>query len=164
MAASRARTLDSPPLLTIIALLIANALGAYHADWLGFSGLSEQVQPHTVGVPKVPGTTLAAAQLGQIMTLGWLNVVPAVGEELGWRGYLVRALLPLGQPAAFLVSGILWGLWYAPLLVLGYNYPDIPVVASFLMMICYCTVLGTLLSWLRLTSHSIWPAAIAHGS
>ena len=62
-----------------------------------------------------------------------------------------------------LTTGVLWGLWHAPVLVLGYNYPTVPAVVAFIMMMCFCTLVGVLLAWLRLASRSVWPAAIAHG-
>ncbi|WP_243792361.1 CPBP family intramembrane glutamic endopeptidase [Saccharopolyspora gloriosae] len=152
-----------PPVLMLAALALGALFGVYHADWTGFSGLSEQFgfAESAAGAP--PASSLALVQVLQVMVLGWLNVIPAFGEEIGWRGYLTSALLPLGQPAAFLVTGILWGLWHAPLLILGYNYPNAPIVVAFLMMVCFCSLLSALLGWLRLATDSVWPAAIAHG-
>ncbi|GAA2348503.1 CPBP family intramembrane metalloprotease [Saccharopolyspora halophila] len=154
-----------PPIAAMLALAVGYMLGVYHADWTGLSGLAERSAPEIVGQPEsqtVP-TSLALTQIGQIFLMGWVHAVPALGEELGWRGYLTKALLPLGQPGAFLTTGALWGLWHAPILILGYNYPSVPIVVAFIMMICFCVLVGTLLSWLRLASGSVWPAAIAHG-
>lgn len=153
-----------PLLAVLLALLVGYLLGVYEADWTGFSGLAEQTGATVVGeqTRKAP-TTLALSQLGQIFLLGWVHTLLALGEELGWRGYLVKALLPLGQPGAFLITGVLWGLWHAPILPRSYNYPTVPVVVSFLMMGCFCALVGVLLSWLRLASDSVWPVAIAHG-
>ncbi|GAB3684919.1 CPBP family intramembrane glutamic endopeptidase [Saccharopolyspora tripterygii] len=153
-----------PLLAALLALLVGYLLGVYEADWTGFSGLAEQAGTTVVGEQnQTAPATLAASQLGQMFLLGWVHTLLALGEELGWRGYLVKALLPLGQPGAFLVTGVLWGLWHAPILLLGYNYPTVPIVVSFLMMGCFCVLVGVLLSWLRLASDSVWPAAIAHG-
>ncbi|WP_019855267.1 CPBP family intramembrane glutamic endopeptidase [Actinopolyspora mortivallis] len=151
------------PVAMMLALLVGWALTVYDAHWLDFSGLPGQLR-FTL-TEDSPGSAVSglALLLVNVFVFGWLNVIPAVGEELGWRGYLTRALLPLGQPGAFLVTGVLWGLWHAPLLVLGYNYPTIPVVAAFVMMIVFCGLVGTLLGWLRLASGSVWPAAVAHG-
>ncbi|MFR9729575.1 CPBP family intramembrane glutamic endopeptidase [Saccharopolyspora sp. MS10] len=148
-----------PLVLMLLALLLGSLLGVYRADWTGFSGLAEQFGSAGEGIPP----SLVLVQFVQVVLLGWLNVLPAIGEEIGWRGYLTSALLPLGQPAAFLVTGLLWALWHAPLLILGYNYPNAPVVVAFIMMGCFCVLLSALLGWLRLASGNVWPAAIARG-
>lgn len=152
-----------PPLTMTLALAVGYLLGVYQADWSGFSGLAAQTQLGSLGEAGSSPATLAITQIVQVLTLGWLNVIAASGEELGWRGYLLPALLPLGQPGAFLVTGVLWGVWHAPVLLLGYNYPTVPIVVSFIMMVCFCTLVGVLLGWLRLASGSVWPPAIAHG-
>ena len=41
----------------------------------------------------------------------------ALGNELGWRGYLLPRLMPLGRIPAYLISGVLWGLWFLPLII-----------------------------------------------
>ncbi|WP_344679855.1 CPBP family intramembrane glutamic endopeptidase [Saccharopolyspora taberi] len=153
----------APPVVMFLALVVGYALGVYEADWTGFSGLAEQTRSVVVGAPPEPAGALALSQIAQVFLLGWLNIIPAFGEEWGWRGYLTHALLPLGQPGAMLTTGVLWGLWHAPVLVLGYNYPTVPVVVSFFMMVCFCVLVGVLLSWLRLASGSVWPAVVAHG-
>ncbi|GAB3277111.1 CPBP family intramembrane glutamic endopeptidase [Parasphingorhabdus pacifica] len=152
-----------PPVVMLLALLVGDLLGVYHADWTGFSGLAEQNHTEVIGEPETSPNTLALTEVAQVFLLGWFNVAAAFGEEWGWRGYLLPNLIPLGQPGAFLVTGVLWGLWHAPVLVLGYNYPTVPVVVSFIMMVCFCTLVGVLLGWLRLVSRSVWPPAIAHG-
>jgi membrane protease YdiL (CAAX protease family) len=155
-----------PPLAMLLALLVGYLLGVYQADWVGFSGLVEARQQVVVGEQQQQQESpawLVVVELAKVFFLGWLNTIPALGEELGWRGYLNRALLPLGQPGSFLVTGVLWGLWHAPLLMLGFNYPTVPIVVAFFMMVGFCVLVGVLLGWLRLASSSVWPAAIAHG-
>ena len=85
----------------------------------------------------------------------------SLGEEWGWRGYLLPKLLPLGQWPALLISGAIWGIWHAPLIVLGANYPGHPVLGILLMTI-NCTIIGTILGWTRLATGSIWPAVLGH--
>jgi len=46
-----------------------------------------------------------------------------LGEEYGWRGYLLRKLLPLGEVKAGIVVGVIWGAWHLPALLAGLNYP-----------------------------------------
>ncbi len=92
-----------------------------------------------------------------------INSLPAFGEELGWRGYLLPKLLFLGELRACLASGAIWGLWHAPVIVQGYNFPRHPL-AGVLIMTVGCALLGTILGWLRLRSGSVFTATLAHGT
>ncbi|SFT55412.1 CAAX protease self-immunity [Actinopolyspora lacussalsi subsp. righensis] len=151
------------PVAMLLALLVGWALTVYDAHWFDFTGLPGQLR--FALTDQAPDSAFVGGLLlvSHVFVFGWLNVIPAAGEEWGWRGYLTPALLPLGQPAAFLITGVLWGLWHAPLLILGYNYPTVPVVAAFIMMIIFCVLVSALLGWLRLASRSVWPAVVAHG-
>lgn len=40
-----------------------------------------------------------------------------IGEEFGWRSYLLEKICPLGRWKALLVSGVIWSLWHAPALI-----------------------------------------------
>ncbi|GAB1818257.1 CPBP family intramembrane glutamic endopeptidase [Herbidospora sp. RD11066] len=90
-----------------------------------------------------------------------LLLLPALGEELGWRGWLVPRLRRYGIWAAFLLSGVIWGVWHAPYTLLGYTYPNLGAWAV-LTMTGLCVVYGIILAWLRLSSGSVWPAAVSH--
>ena len=90
----------------------------------------------------------------------------ALGEELGWRGYMMPKLIGLvGKPKALLIGGIIWGLWHAPLTCVGHNfgmdYPGFPYVGIILMCLM-CTALGTILTYVTIKTGSIWPAAFMH--
>ena len=107
---------------------------------------------------------LIATQVGAAITLAPLfNMLFAMGEELGWRGFLLPQLLPLGQWKAIILSNVVWGLWHAPAIIQGHNYPGYPVAGVF-MMIVFTVLLGTILSWLYLNTKSPWAPALAHGS
>ena len=105
---------------------------------------------------------LAQSVVG-ILLAPFINALFAVGEELGWRGFLLPKLLPLGQWKAILISGVIWGVWHAPVIVQGHNYPGYPILGIF-MMIVLTILLGTILSWLYLETLSPWASALAHGA
>lgn len=92
----------------------------------------------------------------------------ALGEEIGWRGYLLPIFLKLmNKQKAVLLDGILWGLCHAPLIYFGFNYGldywSAPYTGM-LMMVLVCIVLGVWLSYVTIKSNSVIPASILHGS
>lgn len=92
-----------------------------------------------------------------------INFVFGLGEELGWRGFLLPRLMPLGKPAAYLVLGLLWGLWHAPLILAGLNYPGQPL-PGILMMCLVCLAFGAFLNEMTLHYRSSILAGFLHGA
>ena len=96
-----------------------------------------------------------------------LNLLSTFGEEFGWRGYLQPKLMPLGGRAAVLVTGVIWGVWHWPVILMGYNYgldyPGAPWLGP-LAMVWFTVVTGVIIGWLAIRGGSVWPAAIAHGA
>ena len=111
---------------------------------------------------------LAATVLSAVTVAPFINMVPAFGEELGWRGMLFPLLCKrMSQRAAVLVSGVIWGLWHAPVIAMGHNYgmgyPGFPIT-GILMMVLACIAMGSIMGYLRLRTGSVWPCALAHGA
>lgn len=98
-----------------------------------------------------------------------IGLVVAVGlalaEEIGWRGYFLPHLAGIGRTRALLLSGCLHGCWYLPLMLLTpYYHGDGSrwlIIPRFLLTL---TAAGVFYGYLRLTSHSLWPVAVAHGA
>ena len=155
----------APVVLVFAAVLLAGAFGWIRLDLLGFSGFEEVLRAHAPeGTPLPPAGLLIGAQLVSIpVAAATVNALAAFGEELGWRGFLVPALRPLGTAPALLLSGLVWGLWHAPIILLGYNF-DRPDLLGVLLMTGGCIAWGVLFGWLRLRSGSVWPAVFAHGA
>jgi len=157
-----------PVALILVALPIGAALGVYPADFAGLSGfralVDAQLSAADVGELPIPFEVLVALQFVQVFLGVGITLIPALGEELGWRGWLLPKLLRLGTVPAILVSGVIWGLWHAPLILLGYNYPTAPGWLGLLCMIGMCIVVGGVFGWLRIRGGSVWPAAVAHAA
>lgn len=98
--------------------------------------------------------------------LSLANIIPAFGEEWGWRGYLVPKLLKRFRVLpTMIISGVIWGLWHLPLTIMGHNYGlgyvGYPIL-GILAMCWMCCCLGVFFSYLTLRTGSCIPAAIAH--
>ncbi|WP_159623632.1 CPBP family intramembrane glutamic endopeptidase [Ruania rhizosphaerae] len=163
-----AATLFAFAVLPFAAVFLGAALGMIQLDLEHLSAAQAQLQQ--IEAQAGPGGT--AGMTPQMLLLVSIAAVPinalvssaaAFGEELGWRGWLVPNLLPLGRWPALLISGVIWALWHAPIILLGYNfgYTDARGLA---LMIGFCVPLGVLLGWLRLRTASVWPAVVGHGA
>lgn len=153
----------APPLLVALGILLSAALGFVQLDltFAAFAAELEKAVP--AGTPLPPVQVIVFAQLAMIPVGGLFNSLFAFGEELGWRGWLLPALRPLGTWPALILSGVIWGLWHSPVILLGYNFGRTDITGV-LFMVGGCVAWGILLGWLRLRSASVWPAVIAHGS
>lgn len=154
--------------ISLAAVFLAAAVGAVRLDLTGFSGFAELIhaQLAAAGVTQalpLPIGVLVALQLLTLPVGALVNGLATIGEELGWRGWLLPSLRPLGTWPALLISGAVWGLWHSPLILLGYNFGE-PNLLGVLLMTLGCTAYGVLIGWLRLRSGSVWPAVFAHGA
>ena len=150
-----------PLILVIAAGILTWALGVGKLD-LEFSAI-RQAMALAAG-PQLPPLLIVALQMLVALTVGPLfNTLFALGEELGWRGYLLPKLMPFGQWPAILLSGAIWGIWHMPAILQGHNYPNQPLAGVF-MMIAFCVLFGTIASWLYLRTRSPWAPALLHGS
>ena len=106
---------------------------------------------------------LAITIVGSLFAGLTINAFFAFGEEIAWRGFLPRVMSDWGFWKKSLIIGIIWGFWHAPLVLMGHNYPDHPIIGVF-MMILLCVVMTPVFLYLREKSGSTMVAAIAHGT
>lgn len=162
----------APPLIVALAVFLSAAFGLIPLDLVNFSGFAAMLDAQLAALDPAlreqagelpPVGLIVAAQLLAIPMGAIMNSLFAFGEEIGWRGWLLPALLPLGTWPALLISGVIWGLWHSPLILLGYNFgfTDWRGVA---LMTAGCVAWGALLGWSRLRTGSVWPAVVGHGA
>jgi len=102
--------------------------------------------------------------LGQALVAAvTVNAIAAWGEEVGWRGYMLRALAPLGFWRSSLLIGVIWGVWHAPIIVMGHNYPEHPFIGVG-MMIVFCVLMSPLIQHVTQRAGSVLVAAVFHGA
>ena len=110
-----------------------------------------------------PSALPAAVPWPLLLMIAALLTTPIFwGEEFGWRGYLQVRLLGRQPLAAAVATGLLWGLWHAPLYLLG-NSPERPLVGLPIFLVS-ATLLSIIFGWLRLSTGSVWSTSLAHAA
>ena len=101
-----------------------------------------------------------------LATLGFLiNVVYALGEELGWRGLLVPELAKVTSfGGTVAVSAAVWALYHYPLILFGDYHSAAPRWWSLLFFTLDVGAVSVIFAWLRLRSGSVWTGVILHAS
>jgi membrane protease YdiL (CAAX protease family) len=85
-------------------------------------------------------------RVAEISPLALGLAVLVVGEELGWRGFLVPLLMTrMSAMRASLLIGLLWGFWHLPNFYLpGYPQQGLPLLAFVLSTVAYSVVFSFL--------------------
>lgn len=112
----------------------------------------------------VPGWVMMLTSIVSALLAGiTINALFAFGEEYGWRFYMVDALRGKKFIVAALVIGAVWGIWHAPLILMGHNYPD-GRIAGIFMMVLFCILGGIVELYFVVKSGTFWPAIFIHGT
>ncbi|QCC46285.1 CPBP family intramembrane glutamic endopeptidase [Halobellus limi] len=143
-----------------VLVLVAVALGiALAVPGIGFDGTADPVP----GIPLPSGAlgvlALVALTVGTGVTV---NALFALGEEFGWRGYLLWELAPLGFWRASGLISVLWGVWHAPIVLDGYNYPSFPLVGV-AVMTAATVAFSPLYTYFVVRARSVFAAGLFHG-
>jgi membrane protease YdiL (CAAX protease family) len=105
---------------------------------------------------------LLAQRFAVVVTLGIaLGFVFGLGEEIGWRGYLLPKLVQSGVRFPILISGLIWGAWHVPFVLLTFQHQRYVTAVLYALA---CIVFAVFISWLRLASGSVFVAGMAHGA
>jgi membrane protease YdiL (CAAX protease family) len=151
------------------------ALVSFSLIWiLGFGGLSIDpvVQEAQLAIENAFGFSINSASLILLFlilingTLGLLAAFGAIGEELGWRGFLVPELYKhFTYTKTSFISGAIWAVYHYPLLILlmapRLEISAIPLLISTLIG---GIALTFILNWFRIKSGSVWTAVLFHAA
>lgn len=128
-----------------------------------------------------PWLILLSMTLSIMLISSLTNMVVSMGEEFGWRAYLLPKLADRfagvgrervstdetvyadGARKAALVTGLIHGVWHWPLLLMTARLvPGTTLITPLVYLVFTCS-LSILLSWATLRSGSVWPASLGHG-
>ena len=168
----------APLIMTAAGACLYFLLFPSHLDLSG-KYLAEAVGAEALNQLEAQGLTyplyILISAVSSMIYAPFLNMFLALGEEIGWRGFLYPQLKArFGTGTGRLLGGVIWGAWHWPLIwLIGYEYGaaaansagyfGFPVVG--MLLFCVVTVgLGILHDWLYEKSGSIWVPALLHGA
>lgn len=112
------------------------------------------------------GATIAFGVL-MFGTVGMIwHMATALGEEIGWRGFLTPALMKVWSfPVASLAAGLVWASWHLPIIFFtSYNAGPSGLELQMLNYSILTVGLSFIMTYLRLKADSLWPAVIMHAA
>ncbi len=94
-----------------------------------------------------------------------VSIAAALGEEIGWRGFLVPELSKLtSYTKTSFISGIIWAVWHYPILIFGPYNNGTPVWYGLTCFTIMVISISFVFTWFRLKSASLWTGALLHAS
>ena len=141
---------------------------AYVLIWLlGFGKLinTEKIikWSNELGIVGINQTLVIIVMVFLLLTVGVIkNLGSTLGEEIGWRGFLIFELRKvMSFKSLAIVSGLIWAIWHFPLINLMYGRGENLVlhIGAFTIMIIGISVI---LAYYTFKSNSLWPAAVYH--
>jgi membrane protease YdiL (CAAX protease family) len=159
------------PLITFGALGISLLFPgvAYNPEMTGlaerFASMTtpEQVEQMKTQIAALPVSPVWLILAGGLFAGITINGLAAFGEELGWRGFLLYQFRNMSFAKASILIGAIWGIWHAPLILMGHNYPQHPYFGVF-MMVVLCIIITPIVMYFTIKAKSVIAAAILHGT
>lgn len=114
--------------------------------------------------PNIVAILLAVVMLATIGMVG--SASRALGEEIGWRGFMIwemRKIMPFWAVGVF--SGLIWAVWHWPaILFTDYNAGEGSFVLQMFIFTMAIAPQGIVYAYFAFKSESLWPAVILHAS
>ena len=177
--------MSTPTLAALIMMLVVTRDGWRREGWriLGLRRSRRRTWPLAIGIALAAGLVASAAVwasplagfyfpndgvddlINFVITIVLLSLTAVLGEELGWRGYLLPTIRSIGRNRALVIVGLVHATWHVPLILLTTLYHadgNLLVV----MPLFFATVVAAsfVFGYLRLASGSVWPATLAHAT
>lgn len=147
-------------------IILMTAIG-YLITWVfflkpDFTLQSFFLQTHSYGVHPSAISLIILSGATTFLIAPILNMISALGEEIGWRGYLLPSLLPQGQLRAVIFTGVIWALWHMPLIFILSTDSSSKKWLEAIILFISITSLGTWMGYIWLRTRSTTLSAFIH--
>lgn len=150
---------------------LAYTFVAYFIVWLsGLGGFYDEAFVERIatafGWESMPNALVVILYVLFMGTFGLIRYITyGLGEEIGWRGFLVPELAKItGFSQTALISGLIWSVWHYPVLLFADYNSGTPAWYGLTCFTVMVVGISYPYAWLRLKSGSLWTGAILHGS
>ena len=146
-------------------------LSGEYARVLGGSEALEQIKAEGISYPLY----ILISVISSVTYAPLINMIVALGEEIGWRGFLYPQLeARFGRKKGWILGGVIWGAWHWPLIwLIGYEYgaaagnptgyAGFPATGMLVFSV-FTAGFGILHAWIYEKSGSIWLPSLLHGA
>ena len=142
---------------------------AYFFVWVSFDNFpnSSYLNELMSAMPNLTEMHALLIIIGTSATIGVVGtaITGALGEELGWRGFLVPKLLESNSfNKTSIIVGFIWLVWHLPIILYTEYFNGVNLYFGLACFSILVISLSFLLTWLQIKSDSIWPTCILHAS
>ena len=152
-----------PLAITLIAFVIFWVTGI--GEWYNAEFVQQQMQDYNLS--GWSEGSLIVFHFVLTATYSFILLLPSVlGEEIGWRGFLVPELAKfMSFSSVALTSGLIWAVWHWPMIFMGiYGSEGTPLLYQLFFFTALMMALSIIMTYLRLKTNSLWTAVIFHMS
>lgn len=163
-----------PAVIVPIVVILAIGFLLTTMNWAMLSDKHFIFSDGMVEIKKIPfvlgndAQSIAFFALNLVLSLfvqSLLGSILTIGEEFGWRGYAQEKMInKFGLNRGLVLLGIIWGYWHLPIGLMGWNFPDYPVLGALILTPLSMVFIGIYLGWLYLRSKTIWMPTLAHAA
>lgn len=128
--------------------------------------IAELAGNNAVGSANLPPSPLLLIPLSVISSIiaGFtVNLIFGFTEEILWRGFLWDKLKEQGLIKYTLITGSIWGLWHAPLILQGYNYGNENTLGGVLAFVIFCIIFSFVFTIIKSKTESTLLCGAFHG-
>lgn len=120
----------------------------------------------SLGWPTAGTWAVVSGWFALFATTGFVRgVASALGEEIGWRGFLAPSLhVRFGFTRGALLTGVAWAVWHFPIIFFSNYDSATPLWFAIPCFVVEVLSLAVIMSWIRMRSGSLWTGAVAHAS
>lgn len=89
----------------------------------------------------------------------------AIGEEIGWRGFLQPKLTELfGLRQGIFLTGLIWAVWHYLFIFIAGYYEEGNLLINTGLFTVTLLLMSFVLGWIRVASQSVWPCVLFHSA